>query len=139
MKFIGVLVFLLAMNWSWSLIHSPTSISQSVHLGIQEDVKQIISTYIQENLPNSQNLTFDRFWTEKLKEGKVKASFIYSFEDENAEVGAAKVQVEGFAVLNKTPEETKDYEVWSFDELHILDNQIEFKEPLKVSPGALDD
>ncbi len=65
---------------------------------------------------------------------KVKALFVYSFEDEVDSQGAAKVEIEGHAILNKRPDETKDFEVWSFDELYISNNQVEFKEPMLVSP-----
>ncbi|MCB0407508.1 MAG: hypothetical protein KDD34_04830 [Bdellovibrionales bacterium] len=138
MKFFGVILFLLAMNWTWSLVHDAKSISEKVHISIQEDMKKIISDYISENLPTSHNLQFERFWTEKTKKNQVKATFVYSFEDANADVGEARVQVEGYAILNKTKDETENYETWSFDELQILDNKVEFKEALKITPGAFD-
>ncbi|MEO0337387.1 MAG: hypothetical protein AAF202_13410 [Pseudomonadota bacterium] len=138
MKFLGVIAFLLLMNWSWSLIHTEVTTSEAVHIGIQNDMKQIISDYIKENLPGSQNLKFSRFWTEKLSEKKIKASFIYSFEDSNAEIGTAKVEVEGTAILSRAPDEDDAMETWSFDELMIEDNKIEFKDGIQIS-GSLDE
>lgn len=135
MKFIGVIAFLLLMNWSWSLIHTEARTSEQVHVGIQNDMKRIITEYIQENLPNSSNIAFDKFWTEKVGEKKIKASFIYSFEDSNDDFGAAKVEVEGSAILSRAPDESSDYETWSFDELIIQDNKIEFKDGMKVDPS----
>lgn len=120
------------MNWSWSLIHSELSTPEAVHVGIQNDMKQIIADYIAENLPTSTNLEFDRFWTEKLADKKIKASFIYSFEDISSDFGAAKVEVEGNAILSRAPDESSDYETWSFDELTIEDNRIEFKDGLQI-------
>ncbi len=136
MKFFGVLAFLIAMNWTWSLVHDARSISESVHLGIQDDMKKIIADYIAQNLPTSSGLQFERFWTENLKDNQVKATFVYSFEDANAEVGAARVQVEGYAILNKLASSNTNYETWSFDELQILDNKVEFKDPMQITPGA---
>ena len=135
MKFFGVVLFIVAMNWTWSLVHESRGISEAVHVGIQNDMKKIIGDYIAENLPTSTNLEFHQFWTEKLKKNQVKVKFSYSFEDSTAEIGAARVNVEGYAVLNKVASADAKYETWSFDELQILDNKVEFKEPLKVSPG----
>lgn len=132
-------MFLIAMNWTWSLVHDSRGISEAVHIGIQNDMKKIIGDYITENLPTSNNLEFHQFWTEKLKKDQVKVKFSYSFEDSSAAVGAARVNVEGYAVLNKVAAAGESYETWSFDELQILDNKVEFKDPLRVSPGELDD
>ena len=135
MKFFAVVFFLVVMKWTWGLVHETPSLSENVHVKIQQDMKTIISDYISENLPNSQNLTFDRFWTESLKTNKLKASFLYSFEDSNDELGAARVQVNGYAILNKTPVVEGKTETWSFDELYILDNKVEFKEGMQISMG----
>ncbi|MCB0386971.1 MAG: hypothetical protein KDD43_16375, partial [Bdellovibrionales bacterium] len=101
MKYLSLLVFLFAMQWSWSLVHDPSNVSEHIHLGIQDDLKRIISEYIQENLPSSKNLRFERFWTEAIKQDRVKASFIYSFEDDTEVVGPARVEIEGYAILNR--------------------------------------
>lgn len=133
MKYIGTLFFLSAMYWSWCLATTEQPVSQRVHLSLQDDMKKMIAEYIQQNLPNSQGLQFERFWTEALNDNRVKASFIYSFEDTNDQIGDARVQIEGYAVLNRS-KETSDSIEWSFDELVILNNAVDFKEPLKVSP-----
>ena len=86
---------------------------------------------------NSNNLVFERFWTETVKKDKLKASFIYSFEDSNSDIGAARVQVNGYAILNKTPVEDEKSESWSFDELYILDNKVEFKEGMQISTSDI--
>ena len=134
MKYLSLLVFLFAMHWSWSLVHDPANVSENVHLGIQDDLKRVISDYIQENLPKSKNLRFERFWTENLKKNQVKASFIYSFEDNAESVGPARVEIEGYAILNRDENTDEEYDFWNFDELYILNNRIDFKEPLRVDP-----
>lgn len=133
MKFLGVIFFLVAMNWSWSLIHSEMSTSEQVHVGIQKDMKRIISEYIKENLPTSNNLKFKKFWTEKVGLKKIKAFFVYSFEDSQGGFGPARVEVEGSALLTRAPDESEEFETWSFDELTIEDNRIEFKEGLEIT------
>ena len=138
MKHISLLVIFVALYWSWSIIHSTEdSVTEVVHTGIQEDLKQIITNYIEENLPSSKNIEFERMWTEKTKDTQVRASFIYSFEDESEEAGSARVQIEGYAILNRDQKPNKDYDVWSFDELYILDNHVIFKEGITVGPSDL--
>lgn len=138
MKYIGVIALLLAMNWTWSLANQRVSVSEQVHVGIQEDLKRIISEYVQDNLPTSKNLKFEKFWSEALSDSKVKATFVYSFEDATEQVGEARVQIEGFAILNRG-ENAKDAKTgnaieWTLDEIHVVNNQVEYKEPLNVEP-----
>lgn len=134
MKFISLILFFVLLNWTWGLANTPRTLNQEVHLGIQQDLKDLITEYIQTNLPNSQNLRFEKFWTEKLKDDQVRASFLYSFEDENATLGAARVGIEGFAILNRKENEDQT-QIWSMDELSILNNRVEFKEALRLTPS----
>ncbi len=132
MKIISVLVFGLALVGSWSLIHARRPIAESVHIGIQNDLKRVISEYIQNQLPNSQNLQFTRFWTETIKKDRVKAYFVYSFDDLTESGEPATTEIEGTALLNKVSE-SAEIVTWSFDELTILNNRIEFSEPIQIS------
>ena len=128
------------MVWSWRLVNRESAISQLVHVSIQQDLKKIISDYIHENLPSAKELRFDRFWTETLTKDRVKASFLYSFEDTAENTGPARVQIDGYAILNRDAAESNDEsESWSFDELYILNNQVEFKEPLTITPTGKGD
>ena len=152
MKYVSTLLLILAMYWSWGLARNDQAISQQVHVGIQDELKKLIADYIQQNLPNSTNLRFERFWTETLTENQVKASFIYSFEDTSEQTGATRVQIEGDAILNRVLPETKAKEVaenkdggenkdesadieWSLDKIEILNNQIDYQSPMSVSPN----
>lgn len=42
------------------------------------------------------------------------------------------MDIEGYGILNHTPE--KDPNTWTLDELRIMNNGVEFKEALKVTP-----
>lgn len=134
MKYLSLLLFLGTMYWTWDLSRTESPINQQVHVGIQDELKRLISDYIQQNLPTSRNLRFDRFYTEAMEDNKVKANFTYSFEDDSEDVGGTRVQIEGFAVLNRTLE-TKEKSDWSFDELVILNNAVDFKDAIKITPG----
>src|SRR3954467_13189522 len=99
MKIVSSVIFAVALIGSWNMARSQGPTSQSVHIGIQNDLKNIIAEYVQKNLPNSKNLRFDKFWTETVKKDVVKATFAYSFEDESAENGNTVVEIEGSAIL----------------------------------------
>lgn len=138
MKYLSLLLIVLSMFLSWKWLNSPRPIAEDVHVGIQQDLKRIITEYIQQNLPSSKNLRFERFWTESVDKNKVKASFLYSFEDTAAETGEARVQIDGYAILNRqdAPDQEEDFDIWSFDELFILNNQVEFKEPIQIKSAT---
>jgi Co/Zn/Cd efflux system component len=132
MKYLSLIVFLIALQWTWSFSHRPSNISESAHVGIQSDLKKIISDYVTENLPTSRNLRFEKFWSEQLKKNKVKASFVYSFDDEDQESGNARVVIEGYAILNRDSKVDETFDYWNLDELYILNNKIDFKDPMLI-------
>jgi Co/Zn/Cd efflux system component len=132
MKYLSLIVFLIALQWTWSFSHRPSNISESAHVGIQSDLKKIISDYITENLPTSRNLRFEKFWSEQLKKNKVKASFVYSFDDDDKESGSARVVIEGYAILNRDSKVDETFDYWNLDELYILNNKIDFKDPMLI-------
>jgi Co/Zn/Cd efflux system component len=132
MKYLSLIVFLIALQWTWSFSHRPSNISESAHVGIQSDLKKIISDYITENLPTSRNLRFEKFWSEQLKKNMVKASFVYSFDDEDQESGNARVVIEGYAILNRDSKVDETFDYWNLDELYILNNKIDFKDPMLI-------
>lgn len=134
MKFLSLLLILLAMQLSWAFIRTQPKVPESIHIGIQDDLKNIIQDYVQKNLPSSKDLVFQRFWTETLSEKKVRARFTYSFVDVNETSGNTTVEIDGYAILNKTEKETDQAEYWSFDELNILNNKIEFQQELRIAP-----
>lgn len=134
MKFISPVIFGIAMIWTWSLSMASQPVPESVHLGVQTNLKRIIAEYVQKNLATAKNVQFDKMWTEVLKKDRIKAVFQYSFVDTNAENGEAKVAIEGYAILNKSAESDEAME-WSFDELHILNNSVDYKDPIRITPG----
>ena len=58
-----------------------------------------------------------------------------AFEDQTETGEMANVEIEGNAILNKI-DETPEVATWSFDQLQILDNKVEFSEPIKITAGA---
>jgi hypothetical protein len=134
MKIVSLLIFGAALIGSWAMVHAPRPVAESVHIGIQSDLKNIIAEYVQKNLPESKNLVFDKFWTETVNKNQVKASFVYSF-DNPSDGEDATVQIEGSALLNKV-DESPETVTWSFDQLMISDNKVTFSEPIQITADA---
>ena len=103
MKIVSVLIFGAALIGTWAMVHNPRPVAESVHVGIQNDLKNIIADYVQKNLPDSKNLVFEKFWTETVNASQVKASFVYSFDNPDGNE-SANVQIQGSAILNKVDE-----------------------------------
>ncbi|MGE4131558.1 MAG: hypothetical protein AB7F86_07950 [Bdellovibrionales bacterium] len=135
MKIISVALFVAALIGSWSLTHSQRPVSESVHVGIQNDLKNIIAEYIEKNAEQSENLRFEKFWTETINKSRVKAYFLYSYDDHDENGEPATIEVEGWAILNKV-DETPETVTWSFDQLNILNNQVTFSDPIKITAGT---
>ncbi|MBX7231199.1 MAG: hypothetical protein K1X29_03840 [Bdellovibrionales bacterium] len=134
MKYFSLIIILFMMGLSWRIHHFNFSLTEQTHMELQDELKKLITDYVQQQLPNSQNLQFNRFWTETVNNKKIKASFIYSFEDDDDDIGKAQVEIEGYAILNQTDEHSSRVS-WSLDTLVVSNNNIEFKEPLTVKAG----
>ncbi len=138
MKFISVVFFTAALIGTWHLVHEPRPVAESVHAGIQNDLRNIIADYIRQNRPGTEDVHFESLWTETISDRQVKAHFRYWFDDRDQESGeSAAVHIEGSAVLNKV-DENEEVVTWSFDELSIADTKITFETPIQITarPGA---
>ena len=135
MKIVSVVVFTLALIGSWALVHAKKPVAESVHAGIQSDLRNIITEYVQQNVPESQNIRFEKLWTEALSKDRVEAKFVYSFEDVDANGEPVVVEITGTALLNKA-EESAEMVVWNLDELRILGNTVNFTEPIQITAGS---
>jgi hypothetical protein len=139
MKVVSVLVFAGALIGSWRAVYSHKQVAESVHVGIQNDLKNIITEYVQKNLPEAKNLRFEKMWTETIKPTRVRANFLYSFEQKGDNGEPAVLEINGAAILNKV-DETPEVATWNLDELRILDNKVSFTEPVTITAenGALE-
>ncbi len=135
MKIISTFVFAATLIATWNMSRGHNPMGQTVQVGIQADLKNVIADYVQKPLSESKNLRFDKFWTESVKKDKIKATFVYSFDDSTQENGTARVEISGSAILNKVDENAETI-TYSLDELQILDNKIEFAEPIQITSGS---
>ena len=132
MKYLSLFILLMFVSLSWNLIHKPSAVNEEIHTGLQEDLKKFITEYIEENAVSITDLKFEKMWTETLKPNQVKASFRYSFDQGG--LSDSRTMIEGYAILNKAAKQDREYEVWNFDDLYILDNHVEFSEGIEVRP-----
>lgn len=128
MKFISLILFIVALIYTWNLTHHRMPIEESVHVGIQDDLKNIIQNYIQDNVQNASGIQFERMWSETVDASTVRAHFIYSFIDE----ANNRLEIDGYAVLNKVSENEEEVK-FSFDELFIENQSIVFDEPMRIT------
>ncbi|NCN41127.1 hypothetical protein GW916_07730 [bacterium] len=133
MKFISLIFFVAALSYTWSLSRIQMPVTQSVHVGIQDDLKNIIQNYVENNLEGAKDVRFERMWTETVSKTQVKAQFIYSFMDEQN----TRIEIDGYATLNKISEDDTEVK-FSFDQLMIQNQSITFDEPMKITAGAGD-
>ncbi len=130
------------MWWSWSKAKTPNLIAEDTHIGIQDDLKRVITDYVKDNLPGVKEVKFNKFWTQTIDENRVKAVFSYTFDDdghaEGQEHPAATIGVAGSAILNHSKQENSEYDLWSLDELNVENNHIIFKDgsAIVADPGG---
>ncbi len=134
MRYVSLVLIVLFMWWTWSVAKNPATLSEDVHVGLQEDLRRVITEYIQENLEGATDVRFEKFWTETLKDNQVKATFSYSFDEPaKGEASGARIGVEGYAILNRVKEQDSPYDVWSLDELTVQNNRVIFKDGVIVN------
>lgn len=140
MKYISFLLLLGALYATWTAIHHPSGVSDFIHAGIQDDLESIIANYVIENVTEAEQFKIHKLWTEQLSDTQIKAHFLYSFVDKE-DATSSEITIDGYAILNRdakaSANESADAaptDVWSFDELFILNNKISFKDGLTISP-----
>ena len=138
-RYINLIILTIMLSVTWTWVQKDQNISELVHAEIQEDLQQLIASYIKKQLPNSENIDFKNIWTETLGEGKVKAHFNYSFDDSASEAGNAGVAVKGYAVLHRKPVSAQGTDVWTLDKIQILNNHVTFKEGLTFTKDSLNE
>lgn len=140
MKFsslISVVVFIAALAWTWSIIHSSGSVSFETHAGIQEKLAQIIVETVKSKRPLATGIVVDKIWTEATHAGRVKAHFLYSFKDSTAE-GLINSQIEGFADLEKGGQDGTGVDRWVVSKVKANSDAIVFEEGLTITAGPSD-
>lgn len=135
MKILGVLFFVIAMIWTWKLIHSEPSISFETHAGIQEKMARLVLEQVQAKRPTATDIKINNVWTEILEDSKVKAHFSYSFKDTSPEGAITENQIQGEGLLERQAKDESGMDHWTLKEVKTNSDAIVFGEALFVTPG----
>lgn len=123
MKFLSIIILLALMAWTWTGYKSTADVTVTTHVELQNELKNFITGYIQENVKGSSNIKFLRFWTEPTTSKEIRAVFEYSFDSIDTNQETTTTALKGYAFL--TPREGNSE--WSLDRVEINDQVIEFK------------
>ncbi len=124
MKFLSIVILLALMAWTWTGYKSTADVSVITHVELQNELKNFISGYIEQNVKGYSNIQFVRFWTEPTHTKEIRAVFEYSFDVTDANNESTTTLLKGYAYL--TPQEGTGE--WSLDKVEINDQVIEFKD-----------
>jgi hypothetical protein len=132
MKYISTVILLAVIFWSWTAVNAPSAVPLVTHVGLQDNLKEIIKTKIHDMLPNANQIVFSQMETRTLTDTQVEATFSYSYKEKSAgtEPGV-KTTLSGRAILNQhavpAPDKNEPVEYsWSFDKLEMNGQVIDF-------------
>ena len=120
-------LFVVFLVSTWFIFYQQPKYSEEIHVNLQEQLKEVIEdTLIKKNALH-QNLEFQKMWTRSTnKRGQIRATFKYSFEDENQ----VNTSVKGWALINK-----KEGNVWSVDDIEVDHTRLQFQKPITLFSG----
>lgn len=137
MKYLALIVFAVALAWTWNIVHKDPQVSFETHSGIQEKLAVLITDTIKAKKPTATDIVVDNVWTEFVGENKVKAHFLYSFK-EPSESGMITSQIKGDTTLERQPDDGSGLDRWQLGKVQTTSDAIVFDDGLLVTPGAED-
>ena len=132
MKYVSLVIFVAALAWTWSVIHSEASVPFETHSAIQEQLASHIIEKIKAQRPNATDILVEKMWTEILSPDKLKAHFAYSFK-ENLESGAAISKITGEGMLVHEGEDAEGRPRWVFTKGPASSNAIQFDDTTVIT------
>lgn len=133
-KLVSLVVFIVALVWTWNVIHTTQAIGFETHSGIQIRMADLIQTTLAEKKPHAKDLTITRLWTETLSENKVRAVFAYKFIDLTEDGEALEQVIEGEAILHREPSEQRNIDRWVLQNVKTTSDVVIFTEGSTISP-----
>ncbi len=125
MKYVSLVLFTLALVWTWNLVHTQSDISFETHSGIQEKLATLISDTIKTKRPSASDIVIQKIWTEVQSADKVKAFFIYSFKDQG-EAGLVTSEIHGEGMLERQSPTSEGEDHWVLSKVHTSSDAIQF-------------
>lgn len=133
-KIISLVVFILALIWTWNIVHNSEAIGFETHSGIQIKLAELIKDTLASKRPQAKDLKIQRLWTEALTENKVRAVFSYSFIDTSEGQGAVEQTIEGEAILHRELSEDSAIDQWTLQSVKTTNDVLNFTEGSVVGP-----
>lgn len=135
MKYVSLILFTIALAWTWNLVHSEAPISFETHSGIQEKLAGLITDTIKAKKPTASEIVIEKIWTEVMSHEKVKAFFVYSFKD-NTETGMVSTQIHGEGVLERKEQTEDGQDHWVLTKVQTSSDAIQFDDATIVTGSA---
>ena len=135
-NFLSLIIFIIALAWTWNVIHSSQAIGFETHSGIQTKLADLIKETLAAKKPNAKDLSIVRLWTETLSENKVRAVFAYKFVDISEGGEALEQVIEGEAVLHREPSDEANVDKWTLQSVRTTNDIVTFTEGSTIVPGA---
>ena len=132
MKYISLIIFILALAWTWHVVHTESDISLETHASMQEQVAQIIVSSIKAKRPSATDVVIEKIWTETVSPTKVRAKYIYSFKD-TTESGAAISEISGEGTLERQPDDGSGKDHWKFTKDSATNEAVQFEDATVVT------
>lgn len=135
-KIVSLVVFIAALIWTWTTIHTSQAVGFETHSGIQAKLAELIQNTLAAKKPNAKDLSITRLWTETLTENKVRAVFAYKFTDVSESGETLEQTIEGEAFLHREPSEQANIDKWVLQSVKTTNDFVVFTEGSTVTPGA---
>jgi hypothetical protein len=132
LKLINAIVFFLIIGATQYLVSSEKTVTFEQHVQVQQELSQLIASYIKENLPGMIDFKMHSVYTKAPKKGLMEAYFNYSFTtpiQDGAQL--ATTELSGIAVLKKI-KDTPNQE-WALEQLNVEGEVLTFTEPIVIT------
>jgi hypothetical protein len=133
-KIVSLIVFAVALIWTWNIIHNSQPIGFETHSGIQQKLAELIKQTIASKKPNAKDLQVTRLWTEPMTDNKVRAVFAYKFTEAADGEEATEQSIEGEAILHREASDSTDVDNWTLQEVKTTNDVLIFSEGSKITP-----
>lgn len=135
-KIVSLVVFTVALAWTWNIIHTSAAVGSETHSGIQEKLGQLIQQTVMNKKPGAKNFRITKLWTETLSDTKVRAVFSYSFSEAAEGNEFVQQNIDGEAILFREPKDDSRMDRWTLQSVKTTNDAVTFNEGVVVTPGG---
>lgn len=137
MKRLSPLFLIIALIWTWNIVHGESSPNFSTHVNIQNELREIITSSILKKYPEARQTNIYQLWTEVEKQNLIKATLAYRFEAPDENGAWTQFDIQASALLKK--DETVTEDVWVLNQLLANHSSLSFSEGLRIIVGQTEE